>query len=225
MDKEKALDKIKKCLALSRSANEYEAAQALKHAQALMAQYGVSESDVALADVSECEKKAPKTVPEWHWRLVHLCGRAFGCERWHATDFSGGSFVFCGIGGRPELAAYAYEVLLRQLKAARRQYIKTALFYMPPGRIKTARADRFCDGWVSKVKSVVQDFASTDAEKELLEHYKTNKYGEFGVAKTRDVKAPFLGLADYQVGMDAAAGVRLDVPLGQQQRVQIEAKP
>ena len=41
MDKEKALDKIKKCLALSRSANEHEAAQALKHAQALMDKYGV----------------------------------------------------------------------------------------------------------------------------------------------------------------------------------------
>lgn len=81
MDKQKALDKIKKCLALSRSANEYEAAQALKHAQALMAQYGVNESDVALADVSECERKAPKTAPKWHWALVHLCGQAFGCER------------------------------------------------------------------------------------------------------------------------------------------------
>lgn len=224
MDKEKALDKIKKCLALSRSANEYEAAQALKHAQALMAQYGVSESDVALADVSECEKKAPKTVPEWHWRLVHLCGRAFGCERWHATDFSGGSFVFCGIGGRPELAAYAYEVLLRQLKAARRQYIKTALFYMLPGRLKTARADRFCDGWVSKVKSVVQDFARTDAETELLERYISKKYGEFAPAKTRDVKAPFLGFVDYQVGRGVAAGVRLDVPLGRERHAQIGAK-
>lgn len=225
MDKEKALDKIKKCLALSRSANEYEAAQALKHAQALMAQYGVSESDVALADVSECKRKAPKTVPEWHWRLVHLCGRAFGCERWHATDFSGGSFVFCGLGDRPELAAYAYEVLLRQLKAARRQYIKTALSRVRTSRIKTARADRFCDGWVSKVKSVVQDFARTDAEKELLEHYQTNKYGQFGAAKTRDVKAPFLGFVDYQVGRGVAAGVRLDVPLGREQQAQIGEKP
>ncbi|HFC0995183.1 TPA: DUF2786 domain-containing protein [Neisseria gonorrhoeae] len=30
MDKEKVLDKIKKCLALGRSANEHEAAQALR---------------------------------------------------------------------------------------------------------------------------------------------------------------------------------------------------
>lgn len=224
MDKEKALDKIKKCLALSRSANEHEAAQALKHAQALMAQYGVSESDVALADVGECRKKAPKTAPKWHWRLVHLCGRAFGCERWHSNNFMGGSFVFCGLGGRPELAAYAYEVLLRQLKAARRQYIKTALSRVCDSRIKTARADKFCEGWVSQVASVVQDFARTDAEKELLEYYQTNKYGKFDVAKTRTVKAA-VGWADYQKGLDAADGVRLDVPLGREQQAQIGAKP
>ncbi|MFC0020178.1 DUF2786 domain-containing protein [Neisseria gonorrhoeae] len=41
MDKEKVLDKIKKCLALGRSANEHEAAQALRQAQALMEKYKV----------------------------------------------------------------------------------------------------------------------------------------------------------------------------------------
>ena len=127
MDKSSALEKIKKCLALSRSASEHEAAQALKHAQALMDKYGLTSWDVELAEVSEQYGKAPKSAPSWHWRLVHLCGSAFGCDRWHAADHSGGRFVFCGINGRPELAAYAYEVLLRQLKTARREYIKTGI--------------------------------------------------------------------------------------------------
>lgn len=48
MNKEKVLDKIKKCLALSQSANEHEAAQALKQAQALMEKYEVNAVDVAL---------------------------------------------------------------------------------------------------------------------------------------------------------------------------------
>ena len=99
MDKSSALEKIKKCLALSRSANEHEAAQALKHAQALMAKYGLTGWDVELAEVSEQYGKAPKSAPSWHWRLVHLCGSAFGCDRWHAADRSGGRFVFCGING------------------------------------------------------------------------------------------------------------------------------
>ena len=43
MDKNKAIEKIKKCLALGKSANEHEAAQALKQAQALMREYGISD--------------------------------------------------------------------------------------------------------------------------------------------------------------------------------------
>ena len=103
MDKSSALEKIKKCLALSRSANEHEAAQALKHAQALMAKYGLTGWDVELAEVSEQYGKAPKSAPSWHWRLVHLCGSAFGCDRWHAADRSGGRFVFCGINDWPRM--------------------------------------------------------------------------------------------------------------------------
>lgn len=70
MDKQTALAKIKKCLALSKSANEHEAAQALKHAQFLMSEFGLTELDVSLAEVSEERIKATLTVPQWHWKLV-----------------------------------------------------------------------------------------------------------------------------------------------------------
>ena len=55
MDKQAILEKIKKCLALSKSANEHEAAQAMKQAQALMKKYEVDAVDVALSEVSEKE--------------------------------------------------------------------------------------------------------------------------------------------------------------------------
>lgn len=53
MDKQAVLEKIKKCLALSKSANEHEAAQAMKQAQALMKKYEVDAVDVVLSEVSE----------------------------------------------------------------------------------------------------------------------------------------------------------------------------
>lgn len=53
MDKAKVLEKIKKCLALSQSANENEAAQALKQAQALMRQYSIIDIEVELSAVTE----------------------------------------------------------------------------------------------------------------------------------------------------------------------------
>ena len=64
MDKEKILDKIKKCLALSKSANEHEAAQALKQAQALMEKHEVNAVDIALSEVSE-QKADRKMALNW----------------------------------------------------------------------------------------------------------------------------------------------------------------
>lgn len=214
MDKESALQRIKKCLALGKSSNEHEAAQAIRHAQILMDKYGLSHSDVELAEVTEHCTRAPLTVPQWHWNLVHLCARAFGCERWHRKISTGGGFVFCGINGRPELASYAYEVLLRQLKTARRGYMKTELSRVRIGKNKTARADKFCEGWVANVSDTVHEFARTEAEAELLTRYKSEKYGVMKKAKTRDIKTN-IGLGDYWAGHDAADGVRLDMPLGQ----------
>ncbi|PSJ81208.1 DUF2786 domain-containing protein [Neisseria iguanae] len=211
MDKESALQRIKKCLALGKSSNEHEAAQALKHAQILMDKYGLTASDVELAEVMEHYIGAPLIAPQWHWNLVHLCAYAFGCERWHRKTYTGGGFVFCGINGRSELAAYAYEVLLRQLKAARRKYMKTELSRVRIGKNKTARADKFCEGWVANVRDTVQEFAYTEAEAELLARYKIEKYGMMKQAKTRDVRAN-IGLGDYWAGHDAADGVRLDMP-------------
>lgn len=49
MDKKAAIEKIRKCLALAKSANEHEAAAALRQAQALMRKYGVEDGDILMA--------------------------------------------------------------------------------------------------------------------------------------------------------------------------------
>lgn len=215
MDKQSALEKIKKCLALGKSTNEHEAAQALKHAQILMTQFGLDELDVSLSEISEDRIAAPLTVPQWHWNLVHLCGIAFGCERWHSVNSIGGGFVFCGINGRSELAAYAYTVLLRQLKAARRGYMKTELSRVRIGKNKTARANEFCDGWVRGVRKNVISFARYEQEIGLITQYRERKYGEMKQAKTRDVKGVRSYRDDYRAGLEIGKDIKLNVPLGQ----------
>ncbi len=71
MNRDDALKKIKKCLALSRSANEHEAAAALRQAQALMREHGLREKDVSLADVAEVKVKACSTAANaWELRLL-----------------------------------------------------------------------------------------------------------------------------------------------------------
>lgn len=82
MNKEKILDKIKKCLALSKSANEHEAAQALKQAQALMEKYEVNVVDIALSEVSEqgADRRMAFKLADWQWSVANMIADIFGCQ-------------------------------------------------------------------------------------------------------------------------------------------------
>lgn len=133
MDKNKAIEKIKKCLALGKSANEHEAAQALKQAQALMREYGISDADVALSDIKKhaCTAKTANQIPGWQAWLANTVKAAFGAEWYLGGDWNNAHIVFYGAGNKAELAAYAYSVLLRQLESARRDYIATRPYSWP----------------------------------------------------------------------------------------------
>jgi hypothetical protein len=54
---ERVIRKIKRCLALSKSSNENEAATAMHQAQALMREYRLTELDVRLSDVDEVQSE------------------------------------------------------------------------------------------------------------------------------------------------------------------------
>ena len=203
MDKQKVLEKIKKCLALGESANEHEAAQAIRQAQILMEKYGISEMDVELSAVSEKGVGCAATLPNWHQVLISRCATAFGVGCYMSREWGLAEARFFGIGIKPELAAYAYEVLLRQLKKERREYIKTELKAVRLPRNKTARADQFCTGWVYAISRKVQEFAAEPAEEEVLARYK-QQLGEMGKAPKRDVR----GGSKATREQDLAAGVR-----------------
>lgn len=141
-----------------------------------------------------------------------MCARAFDCRRWKQDRDTGSFFIFCGLNGKQELATYAYEVLLRQIKSARRSYIKETLNRVRLAKNKTARADAFCTGWVNAVRDTVQRFAANEKEKAILSQYITKNYGEFQNAKARTVKGAVLP-GDYFRGETAGSNVRLDVPL------------
>ena len=80
MTRDEALDKIKKCLALAASPEAHEAAAALRQAQKLMAQFGLTETDVTLADVGEVRQQA-QNVP-----VVRYCsGVSPETRLWPAT--------------------------------------------------------------------------------------------------------------------------------------------
>lgn len=198
MDKDKALEKIKKCLALSQSANEHEAAQALKQAQALMAKHGLTDIEVSMADVDERSgaRRMANKLPGWQWGVAQLVARALGCQHYKRDK----SMMFYGLGNRAEIAAYAFDVLFRQVNDARRRFLKTCRARNPKNR--TYLADKFCDGWVRGAFDVVMDFAMPEKEQKIMEAYKNHRHGKIKLTNKRCVGG--VSAVVWNAGADAA---------------------
>lgn len=195
MTRDEALKKVKKCMALSRSASEHEAAAALRQAQKLMEQFNLRERDVSLADVAEVQVRACSNAANvWELRLVRMIGSAFACEHFSLTEVKLSSagqlvrtrhYVFVGIDAASTLAGYAYQMLSRQCAKARLAHIAKQ-----PGRCKpitkTARGDAFATGWVSAVQALVDSFAQPAADHQLLLDYLADKHPNMTSEKSRD---------------------------------------
>ncbi|PUA43484.1 DUF2786 domain-containing protein [Pseudomonas protegens] len=170
---ERVIRKIKRCLALSQSSNENEAATAMRQAQSLMREYRLTEMDVRLSDVGEVESEMSraKRRPTWDRHLGSVIGEAFGVRsfsRRHwctATSRVVEREMFVGVNPAPQIAMYAYETLLAKLTQARREYVsrvrsgKQRSSYSP----ETA-GDHFALAWVSAVHGKIHELVPRGEE-------------------------------------------------------------
>lgn len=178
-DKQKALDKIQKCLSLSKSTNPHEAAQALKQAYALMRKHDISES--VAVDCGDLivgnELAATKTnkIANWVNYLINVIQDIFSVVSTasHYCDYKyyGGrlkhktTLVFHGERGDVAIAEYAFTFLLRLLKKNRSDYYDQ-LNPLKPNR--TQLADQYAIGWcigVNKALTALRRFNPDEHEK------------------------------------------------------------
>ncbi|MTD33972.1 hypothetical protein GKE73_16135 [Paludibacterium sp. dN 18-1] len=151
-------------------------------------------------------------------------GESFGCEIVFNRSLSAGYWTFIGYGPAPEIATYAYKVLLRQLKKARAEYQKRECKRLiPASRIR--RADLFCEGWVNAVASKIAKFAGSQRNTDALKAYMAKEYADLESLATRDRQAgkslrsgdDNAHYAGYQSGKDAqlnhGVGGAADTPL------------
>lgn len=174
---ERVIRKIKRCLALSASSNETEAATAMRQAQALMREYRLTELDVQLSDVGEVESKQYRVTrrPTWDRQLSAIVATAFGVRPLDVKHWSkaAGRIVaraqFVGVTPAPQIAMYTYEALLAKLTAARREYVT---------QVKTGRrrscyspetaGNHFALAWVSAVYGKIRDLVPRGEEDAAL---------------------------------------------------------
>lgn len=214
----KIATKIAKCLALASSDNPAEAEAAKRQADALMKKYNVTSGDVAAAQVHEQHSKtgSKNRPPLYLCKLASTIATAFGCE----VVISSGSgwkdscMKFLGLGIKPELAAYTFDVLRRQIIKDRAAYSATLKRYKKRAN-KIRMCDIFCDAWNWRISEQVQEFAGTEQDKAAISLYKEQRWGDSLKIDSR--KAPELKKdSDHQAivaGTHAAKDVSIHKPV------------
>lgn len=201
MNREQLLRKIRACLRLAGSASAHEAAAALRQAQKLMDAYGISRHEVG--DVSEAEvrsgrsgQKLAKSVAA----LALMVAKAFRCRTVFGVVARGNGAVtvtFFGEDASPQIAAYSFDVLRRQMDAERRKHLQRVR--VPANR--AARGEAFAQGWVNSVRDLLPTPPDGHASETALDAYEQQRWP---TTKTLDLGAsPSSGA--YSEG-DAVAG-------------------
>ena len=152
MSLDAALRKIKACAGIAKSSNPNEAARALQQMQALMAEFKID--DLELADITFTDTpraRGGKGASPWLLALAALVARVFHTQSLQLSGRSTHYFQFVGEPGACEISVYAYAVLLRQLNAARKHYLKR----IRVARNRIARGDQFAFGWIASVTEMM----------------------------------------------------------------------
>lgn len=213
MQRCEAIEKIKKCLALSTSGNEHEAGAALRQAQKLMEKYGLTTADIDAAGATEavCRSGSRAEPRGYIVGLGQTVARAFACEIIFRRVLNHGGrdtqCVFIGVAPKPEIAAYAYTVLKRNLERDRRAYVAT--LWRCQRATKTRRSQVFADCWVMAVVHTVREFAGTDEDRRMIRAYKERAFSSIRTAGVKPTKVKASDLAAAERGVDAGSKVSL----------------
>lgn len=178
--RQKYLDKVQKLLKLAKSASSpHEAASAIAKAQAFMREYGLREHEVRFTEMGQCSTKgAPsnaKKVPVYLSHLSHLICRAFGVNCFFSWGYTPNGNVkrtltFYGLSSREVIAAYAFDVLSRQMKEARKIYQDKHCKRCKLAT-KIARGDAFCQGWVNGAWEAIKSLEIGEEESVNLKEF------------------------------------------------------
>lgn len=215
----KIIDKICKCLRLSESANPNEAALALRQATSMMKKYGVSDAQVLAAEVTESAANVGERYnpPFWALALANLVAEAFECRNLISRQYgSSPEFRFIGLGFKAEVATYSYTVLHRYLSQAIEEFtLSVDKTNKKEPAEESRRIEVFAQAWLFRVGRTVSEFIGDTADKEVIDKYIHDKYGETVELMSESVETQYDDYDDILSGMRSADEVELYRSVGQ----------
>lgn len=224
MADESILRKIEKCLALSKSSNEHEAAAALRQATKLMQAYNVTPEALAQAKIgtAKANTNAWSRPPAWEMSLLSVIKKAFGCGA--IMNIGNGELKrlttveYIGLKHQAELAAYAHDVLRRQVEKARTAYTAGLTEYSTRGA-KIAAGETFSRGYVEVLAKQAQALANTPEVSSGIRALKYTLLG--GSGKVYNAAKTAFDYNAYTDGKNAGAGASLHRPMNGKERLKL----
>ncbi|HIF5940419.1 TPA: DUF2786 domain-containing protein [Vibrio parahaemolyticus] len=211
----KHLEKIKKCFDLSKSSNPNEAANALAMARKLMRKYGLSDEDIEFIEMGETTSKSriQRKPVVYVGVLVSEIAKAFQVIPMLETNFEGSFPQFIGRKDAAMMAAYAFDVLYRQLMNARRQYLSTLNPRMRKQN-KTVRADRYCEGWVISVtENLKAEKLPVEEETRIKSYMKHQSQDGKEPEQAKSMRRKGGSRDDYHSGVLDGSNVQVNTPV------------
>lgn len=217
-DRDKLLDRVRKCLALSKSSNEHEAAAALRQAQKIMAAHGIDEDEVGLAlyasdfvdhDDYEHGLKKPMLI----MCVIDLMQRAFGVSAvWEKSPDNKHRIRYFGEKSGVMLAVHSHTVVYRAVNASWRRHVKDN-----PGikGVRDARAS-FARGWCAAVVEKIQDLRPDSDKVAAINKKKEQHYGRALLSARLGTKTVYGSLVND--GAAAGANFNINRPVGSDRR-------
>lgn len=224
MDKNKVIDKIKKCMALGNSSNANEAAAALRQAQKMMNMHGLTEDDIEGSNYKnetvECPIQINKKVPIHLNKFVGIIMKAFQVKAVVESNIriSDASYRirYFGPNHRVTMAAYAHVVIFRAMESAWREQLKNE------PRWKGIRGARlsFMVGWLEEISSKVDRIGWPEGEEEQTTAIQNKFYGqEIEPVGTRSYSL-YGGV--HGKGRAAAADFNINRPMDRSEQTKLE---
>lgn len=184
MTRDQAIRKVRACLRLAASSNPNEAAAAMRQAQALMHKYGLTPDDADAAEVLEADATTRSRGGDLSRSVLGLASIVASWFRSRCLVVKGlkaTTVRFMGLGSDPEIAAYAFAVLRRQMERDTRKH--TARIRKRANKI--ARGEAFAIGWQAALFERMQSKESPHSAR--IEAAMRSRYTGFGNAAAKPV--------------------------------------
>lgn len=154
----------------------------MRQAQALMAQHGLTPDDAESAEVLEADAKTRSrggALPRSMLWLANLVGAWFRSSVLIVHGLAATKVRFMGLGSDPEIAAYAFDVLRRQVERDTRKH--TARIRKRANKI--TRGDAFAIGWQFALSERMPSEKNPHAPR--IEHAMRSRYSDLGKATAK----------------------------------------